>query len=91
MKEYKTSVMKKQLIIAAIAGAGMISLNSCSQQITSGANTSANQPEVARGTGATEASTPTVTRQLTTTKPTVTPGDIEIKNQGNSNTTLQQQ
>lgn len=91
MEEYKTSVMKKQLIIAAIAGAGMISLNSCSQQITSGANTSANQPEVARGTGATEASTPTVTRQLTTTKPTVTPGDIEIKNQGNSNTTLQQQ
>ncbi|HEY1032140.1 MAG TPA: hypothetical protein VGD89_10225 [Flavipsychrobacter sp.] len=83
--------MKKQFLIAAIAGAGMISLNSCSQQITSGANTSANQPEVARGTGATEASTPTVTRQLTTTKPTVTPGDIEIKNQGNSNTTLQQQ
>lgn len=91
MEEDKTSVMKKQLLIAAIAGAGMIVMNSCSQQITSGASTSANQPEVTRGTGTTETSTPTVTRQLTTTKPNVTPGDIEIKNQNKNNTTLQQQ
>jgi hypothetical protein len=46
MEEYKTSVMKKQLLIAAIAGVGMISLNSCSQQITSGASATNGQPVV---------------------------------------------
>jgi hypothetical protein len=38
MEEYKTSVMKKQFLIAAIAGVGMIAMNSCSQKITSGAS-----------------------------------------------------
>lgn len=46
MKEYKTSVMKKQFIIAAVVGVGMISMNSCSQQITSGASATTGQPVV---------------------------------------------
>lgn len=71
MKEYKTSVMKKQFLIAAIAGAGMISMNSCSQKITSGASSQQTAASATASPSSDNSSTTTNTNQETTEYPSV--------------------